>query len=157
MRRWISFRSARSVALDEVALVGVARADVVHHVRRVGADARRQVVDEALGVGQPRFVGDLDDDREVVQAGGALAQLVEGADARRVAREELLDLAAQVRVEPHRPRRSGDAEDQREDPDEPSVAQQPLDVAAHRGRRARAGGPHDAPSGGVVEGVPARP
>ena len=70
------------------------------------------------------------DDSQELKAGHARPELVDGDDALRVARKELLDLAPQMRVElacPHRGRRGQQECDQ---PDGSSVLDGPLDELA---------------------------
>ena len=132
--------------LDELLLGIVAGADLAHHLGRVGADAGGEVVEEALGRGQVLGAAGVDHDAEVLQARDASAHLVERTDALRLAREELLEVALEVTVQPDRAHRRRHGENEGERPQQPPVAKGPCDeracpragpfAASHAGRRA---------------------
>jgi hypothetical protein len=90
----LQVQQRRGVALDEGALGREAGADVAHLVLGVLADARRQVVEEALAGGEAVGAADVDQHPEVLQAGHPVAKLIESDDAGRRARQQLLYLAA---------------------------------------------------------------
>ena len=126
----------RRVPLEKGLLGRVARAHVLHHAGRVRANAGGQVVEEPLCRRQVPQVGDLGDHSEELEARVARAHLLERPHARRLPREELLDLAAQVNVEADRSDGRGHRQAQRDHPEGEPMAERPGDVGAHRARGA---------------------
>ena len=97
-----------------------------------------EIVDQPFGGGQLLGVtgpARVDDHAQVLQAGHAPAQLADRDNAGRVARQQLLDLAAQVPVELRRPPRRRDRQQHRQQPESLAVTEGPCDETA--GRRDR--------------------
>ena len=124
---------AAGVLLDEGALGGEADPHVADLALRVLADARREVREEALAGRQMVGAADVDDDAQVLKPGHAAAQLLNGDHAGGVARQQLLDVAAQVAVERGGPPGRRDRRQQRQRPEQRPMAKRPGDEAAGEG------------------------
>ncbi len=124
---------AAGVLLDEGPLGRVAGAHVADLALGVAADARGEILQEPLARRQAVGGADVDDDAQVLQPRHPVAQLLDGHHARGVARQELLDVAAQVTVEGDGPPDRRDRREQRERPEQRAVTQRPGDEAAGTG------------------------
>ena len=124
---------AAGVLLDEGALRRVAGAHVADLALGVAADARGEILQEPLARRQVVGGADVDDDAQVLQPGHAAPQLLDGHHARGVARQELLDVAAQVTVEGDGPPDRRNRRDQRDGPEQRAMTKRPGDETAGTG------------------------
>ncbi len=126
--------------LDERALRLPAGAHRADQIARIEPDARGQIVDQPFGGGQLFGVtgpARVDHHAEVLQAGHAPAQLADRDNAGGVARQQFLDLAAQVPVELRRPPRRRDRQQHRHHPQSLAVTEGPRDETAGGGTGTR--------------------
>ena len=122
----------RRVLLDERALGGEAHPNTAHQGRRVTAHAGAQIVDEAPGGAHAVRGGvrsRVDEHAQEQQAGHPSAQFVDRLNARGVARQQFLDIAAQVRVQGRGAPGRRHGKQARQQPQPRSVTQRPHDKA----------------------------
>ena len=110
------------MAFDESPFRGVAGPHVVHERWRIGAYAGRQVVEESLGRGQLTRVAAVHHDTEMLQSRHPRTQLVQRDDARRVRRQELLEIAPEVEIEASRTVRRWDGQKEGREPKPTAMA-----------------------------------
>ena len=131
----------RQVRGQEAALGGGLRPglDRAHERGRVRADARREVVDQTLGGGQLGGVDVATTTPSVDSPGRRWRSSSTARDARRVARQQLLDLAGEVLVEADQRDRRRHGQRERDQPQQAAVARPPsarTGACALPGRRA---------------------
>jgi hypothetical protein len=120
---------AAGVPFDEGAFGGEAGPHVADLGARVAANARREIVQEALTGGQTVGATGIDQQAQILQPGHPMAQLLDGDHAGRVAREQLFDVAAEVPVERRGAPGRRNGEQQRHGPEQLAVAERPSDVS----------------------------
>src|SRR5262249_25895113 len=113
------------VILDERALLGDTDADCADQIRWVGAYLCGEIVEQPLPVLEVRRIAHVDEYAEVRQPGHPLAELLDRDDARSLAGQELVELAAEVHIEERRPERGRDREERSDDPEQPAMTQRP--------------------------------